>query len=664
MKTPPLLLGAALLFWGWHTGFLVGAAIIALALEGSRLVAWRYELSRDDLARIRKLCALVLVATVAYIAATVEPMRAVLVVFSLYPLTVLPFVVAHAYSPAGTVDANTLFFGSWRGVALATGRPRAPLDPSYPYLAILILAAAAANVRAPWFYAGLCLLSAWALMAARPKRSSSLLWMALLVAACTLGYVGHVGLHGLHEALVGGLSKWLVSGGEVDPSQSYTAIGQIGSLKLSNEIVLRVEPVAGGRPPALLHEASYTRYASSIWSAGDSDFDAVQPAPDGTTWRLRQGTGPSQLLTIFAPLRGGRGILPLPYGASRIEQLPVGAMQKNRLGAVKVSGGPGLAAYQARFAPGASEGGPPDDTDLSVPRRDLPVLSRIVGELGLASQSPRRALLTVADYFQRGFRYSTFQGDRPLAASPLEEFLLRSRSGHCEYFATATVLLLRQAGIPARYATGYSVQEFSRLENRYVVRARHAHAWTLVYVDGAWQALDTTPASWFAGEQQTAPWWGPLLDLWSWAAFQVSHWRWSLRGAGFLGYIGWLLIPLAVLLVWRFSSARRVTRPGKGRQQTSSFRSWPGEDSEFYLLEKRLSELGLGRHPWEPPGRWLRRLDAARLLPLAAEPLSAIVSLHYRYRFDPDGISPTEREALKSGVRSWLEQDAARESRP
>ncbi|MBT8330725.1 MAG: transglutaminase-like domain-containing protein, partial [Deltaproteobacteria bacterium] len=39
----------------------------------------------------------------------------------------------------------------------------------------------------------------------------------------------------------------------------------------------------------------------------------------------------------------------------------------------------------------------------------------------------------------------------------IENFLTRSRSGHCEYFATATVLLLRQAGIPARYARGYSV---------------------------------------------------------------------------------------------------------------------------------------------------------------------------------------------------------------
>jgi transglutaminase-like putative cysteine protease len=45
--------------------------------------------------------------------------------------------------------------------------------------------------------------------------------------------------------------------------------------------------------------------------------------------------------------------------------------------------------------------------------------------------------------------------------TPLARFLLRTRSGHCEYFATATVLLLRQLGIPARYAVGYAVHEAS-----------------------------------------------------------------------------------------------------------------------------------------------------------------------------------------------------------
>jgi len=48
--------------------------------------------------------------------------------------------------------------------------------------------------------------------------------------------------------------------------------------------------------------------------------------------------------------------------------------------------------------------------------------------------------------------------------------------------------------VPTRYAVGYSVQEWSRLEQRYIVRARHGHSWALVYVNGAWRDVDTTPA--------------------------------------------------------------------------------------------------------------------------------------------------------------------------
>jgi hypothetical protein len=73
-----------------------------------------------------------------------------------------------------------------------------------------------------------------------------------------------------------------------------------------------------------------------------------------------------------------------------------------------------------------------------------------------------------------------------------------SRRGSAASPASAGIatVLLRAAGIPARYATGYSVQEGSEIEQRYVVRASHAHAWVLAWVDGRWREVDTTPAVW------------------------------------------------------------------------------------------------------------------------------------------------------------------------
>src|SRR6266851_4629986 len=89
------------------------------------------------------------------------------------------------------------------------------------------------------------------------------------------------------------------------------------------------------------------------------------------------------------------------------------------------------------------------------------------------SMAVDRALRAIHGFFQNKFTYSTWQERDRLTSTnetPLARFLLRSRSGHCEYFATATVLLLRQLHIPARYAVGYAVHEHSG--QKYVVRQR------------------------------------------------------------------------------------------------------------------------------------------------------------------------------------------------
>src|SRR5207253_2703424 len=96
--------------------------------------------------------------------------------------------------------------------------------------------------------------------------------------------------------------------------------------------------------------------------------------------------------------------------------------------------------------------------------------------------------------------------------------------GHCEYFATATVLLLRQAGVPARYVVGYSAQEFSTLEGAFIVRNRHAHAWAQALVAGRWVVVDTTPSNWAEQEEQAArASFGAVMDVFSWAWESVQR---------------------------------------------------------------------------------------------------------------------------------------------
>ena len=78
-------------------------------------------------------------------------------------------------------------------------------------------------------------------------------------------------------------------------------------------------------------------------------------------------------------------------------------------------------------------------------------------------------------------------------------------------------------------------------------------------------------------------------------------------------------------------------------------------DSEFYLIEKRLIELGYSRHPGETLTEWIGKIEGESTN-ASTQHLQSILSLHYRYRFDPNGITSQERAALKSSAQSWLDE--------
>lgn len=78
---------------------------------------------------------------------------------------------------------------------------------------------------------------------------------------------------------------------------------------------------------------------------------------------------------------------------------------------------------------------------------------------------------------------------------PLAEFLFDARAGHCEYFATAMVVMLRTLGVPARIVNGFQMGDYNDVNDLYTVRANDAHSWVEVYFAGnkAWVEFDPTP---------------------------------------------------------------------------------------------------------------------------------------------------------------------------
>jgi transposase len=80
---------------------------------------------------------------------------------------------------------------------------------------------------------------------------------------------------------------------------------------------------------------------------------------------------------------------------------------------------------------------------------------------------------------------------------PLSEFLFDVREGHCEYFATAMVIMLRTLDIPARLVNGFQMGEYNDVNRMFTVRESDAHSWVEVYFPRAraWVEFDPTPAA-------------------------------------------------------------------------------------------------------------------------------------------------------------------------
>jgi transglutaminase-like putative cysteine protease len=127
--------------------------------------------------------------------------------------------------------------------------------------------------------------------------------------------------------------------------------------------------------------------------------------------------------------------------------------------------------------------------------RELPVaLPPRIGELTnrvvADARNPYERALAIEDYL-RGMTYSTRTSVPPEDRDWVDYLLFDSRSGYCDYFATAMVVMLRTQDIPARVASGFASGGFDEQEQAWLVRESEAHSWVEVYFPGyGWIAFE------------------------------------------------------------------------------------------------------------------------------------------------------------------------------
>ena len=136
---------------------------------------------------------------------------------------------------------------------------------------------------------------------------------------------------------------------------------------------------------------------------------------------------------------------------------------------------------------------PPDAARyLDLPRSTLTAARELLPELPDTLTDGEKAAV-IAEQVRGSARY-----DRGTAAMPADRedfalwFLTESDTGYCVHFATAAVVLLRAADIPARYVSGYMVNANGGIPT--AVTGENAHAWAEYYdrEAGIWRILEAT----------------------------------------------------------------------------------------------------------------------------------------------------------------------------
>lgn len=258
-----------------------------------------------------------------------------------------------------------------------------------------------------------------------------------------------------------------------------------------------------------------------------------------------------------------------------------------------------------------------------------------------------------------------------LGQDSVDQFLFQTRRGFCEHYASAFVVLMRAAGVPARVVTGYQGGELNPFSDYLIVRQSDAHAWTEVWLpERGWVRVDPTAAvapsrieegifaampeaAAFAGRSVTGLWlerlvlgWDLLNSAWNeWVlAYGPDRQREFLSGLG-LGPMDWSRMTglmtaalgglAALYLGWRWRKRRWLNPVARAWQRFC----------------ERLARRGLARGAEEGPLAFAERIALAK--PELAKPVQEIAVLYATLRYGPARVSPEAVRHLQQLVRRF-----------
>ncbi len=329
-------------------------------------------------------------------------------------------------------------------------------------------------------------------------------------------------------------------------------LGQIGEIKKSSSVVMRVEVQGDPRQALATHwrGIALTTFDGRRWFNDEHQPFAVSQGPDGWLVLARDIDPRDPGAKYVKPFRYTVLLEPMASDALFVASEPL-----RMRGQFITDSNPGGAALRRAYlvedrtgsisnpfhnftnvqyeAVSAVPTVPPDllrssGTDyadeirahyLQLPKLDarIPALARqIVGR----ATNPYDQARAVESYLRSHYNYTLDLSTTP-PADPLANFLFQRRAGHCEYFATAMTVMLRTLGIPTRYINGFLPGEFNSVGGDYIIRASDAHSWVEVFFPGyGWLTFDPTPTS----DEKPAGLFAHLGFYLDWFELQWNEW--------------------------------------------------------------------------------------------------------------------------------------------
>ena len=256
-----------------------------------------------------------------------------------------------------------------------------------------------------------------------------------------------------------------------------------------------------------------------------------------------------------------------------------------------------------------------------------PAIPRLARQITRNLANDAERALAIETYLRRQGRYSdtppVVSRDDP--RSPIEVFLLGGTEGHCEYFASAMVVLARSLGLPARLVNGFAGGRMNEVGGFVEVSSSDAHAWVEIhYRTLGWVRYDPTPP--------------------------------DLRLAGALATSGSLVELASALEFWWFRNVVDFDRGHQARALKKAWRTWRDWRKEAGGARAPQRGPGSGRWDLPDPPKWLWVVGALAL------GLGGL-AFDLRRRKRHTGVPRFYEEALRLLRRKGLVRDSATTAR-